>query len=195
MNEQIYRILNACFVKLPPAPSLTETETAQIMARFRRENSEKTETAFRRRRQIGRTVAILIAAASLTAASFTAGALSGTAPVYYDKEYAQPVEHIQTDYAVNSDGLTYGAANGDSVYIEDCPELVKALGDHGISGYIYLRDMVGEAPASPEEALAMQEAHERGELPATVIPVYLPDGKTQIDTFTKGRSSLINAEN
>lgn len=129
------------------------------------------------------------------AGAVLAGALGGAVlagarggPTVFDAD-GQPVPHMHTDYPVNSSGQTYGTAK-DAVYIEDYPQLLAAIGDHGISGYIYLADMLGEDPASPQEAIRQQEARQQairdGTYHPRVIPVYDADGKTQVDTMTCG---------
>lgn len=60
---------------------------------------------------------------------------------------------------------------------ERIPELIKAAGDHGVSGYVRYEDLEGPQASTPEEAIAMS-GQER------VIPVYAEDGITVIDQFT-----------
>lgn len=109
-------------------------------------------------------------------------------PTVYD-ESGDPVPHTQIDYPVNENGDTYGTAK-DLVYLEDFPKLLRVLGDHGIEGYVYLDDVLGEAPASPEEAVRQQEARIQAEKDGTaeprVLTVYAADGKTPLDTLTCG---------
>jgi hypothetical protein len=56
-------------------------------------------------------------------------------------------------------------------------ELVPAVGDNGVLGYIYMDDLKG-GPSTPEEALA--ESQE-----TTVLPVYAADGVTVVDHLTE----------
>ncbi len=72
----------------------------------------------------------------------------------------------------NGDGLI--SDSGD----ERIPELIKAAGDHGVSGYVRYEDLEGgPQPSNPAEAVAMS-GQER------VIPVYAEDGFTVVDWYT-----------
>ena len=73
---------------------------------------------------------------------------------------------------VDGDGLVSDSG------AERYPSLIGAVGDHGVVGYIRLKDFLGEAPSSPEEALAQAEE-------TRVIPIYDADGVTQVDTLTE----------
>lgn len=72
-------------------------------------------------------------------------------------------------------------ANGDGIISdsgeERIPELIKAVGDKGVDGYVRFEDLGGPQPSSPEEAVRIS-GEER------VIPVYAEDGETVIDTYT-----------
>lgn len=60
---------------------------------------------------------------------------------------------------------------------ERIPELIKAVGDHGVSGYVRYGDLEGPQPSNPAEAVAIS-GQER------VIPVYAADGITVVDWYT-----------
>jgi hypothetical protein len=60
---------------------------------------------------------------------------------------------------------------------ERIPELIKAAGDHGVSGYVRYGDLGGPQPSNPAEAVAIS-GQER------VIPVYAADGITVVDWYT-----------
>ena len=72
-------------------------------------------------------------------------------------------------------------ANGDGLISdmgdERIPELIKAAGDDGVSGYVRYEDMEGPQPSDPAEAIAIS-GQER------VIPVYAADGVTVVDWLT-----------
>jgi hypothetical protein len=82
-------------------------------------------------------------------------------------------------------------ANGDGVIsdtgAERIPELIKAVGDHGVEGYVRYEDLDGLQPANPSQAVAMS-GKER------VLPLYAPDGITVVDWYTissgEGRPSV-----
>jgi hypothetical protein len=60
---------------------------------------------------------------------------------------------------------------------ERIPELIRAVGDSGIEGYVRFEDLEGPRPSSPEEALEFSGTDR-------VIPLYAEDGRTVIDTYT-----------
>lgn len=72
-------------------------------------------------------------------------------------------------------------SNGDGVIsdsgAEQIPELISAVGDNGVSGYVRYSDLEGPQPANPEEAVKMSNQ-------TRAIPVYAADGKTVIDQYT-----------
>jgi hypothetical protein len=72
---------------------------------------------------------------------------------------------------VNGDGVI--SDSGD----ERIPELISAVGDSGIEGYVRYADLEGPQPSSPEEAMRMSGVER-------VIPVYAEDGKTVMDQYT-----------
>ena len=82
-------------------------------------------------------------------------------------------------YPVNEQGLTYGSV-ADAYSYETEPDLIAAVGEGGIDGYVYADDLRGPVPTSPEEVLAIMNA--RGEGPRT-IPLYKSDGRTVIGEF------------
>jgi hypothetical protein len=71
--------------------------------------------------------------------------------------------------------------NGDGVISdtgkERIPELVRAVGDSGVEGYVRLVDLEGPQPSNPDEAIAMS-GQER------VVPLYSDDGETVVDQYT-----------
>lgn len=78
----------------------------------------------------------------------------------------------------NENGQTYGsAADATSPYTE--PDLIKAYGVDGTIGYVMKKDLDGEMPKTPEEALAKQ----RNAPASRTIPLYDVDGKTVIGEF------------
>lgn len=60
---------------------------------------------------------------------------------------------------------------------ERIPELIAAVGDNGIEGYVRNNDLQGPQPSSPEEAVELS-GQER------VIPLYAADGVTVVDHYT-----------
>lgn len=82
-------------------------------------------------------------------------------------------------FPTNENGQTYGSsAKCNSIETE--PDLIQAIGIDGMEGYVLAKDLNGEMPKTPEEAIAMQK-----EFPADgiLIPLYAVDGKTVIGEF------------
>lgn len=86
------------------------------------------------------------------------------------------------NYPKNKNGQTYGSAT-DATSPETRPELISAIGVDGKKGYVLKKDIDGEQPKSPEEAIAKQNSRSPGGLD---IPLYDVDGKTIIGVFHIG---------
>ncbi len=80
-------------------------------------------------------------------------------------------------YSVNQYGETYGPHDPDAG-LENQPDLVAAVGDSGIEGYLKYSDIIGPSINSPEDATIYQDKK------PSFLPLYDKDGKTMIDTFT-----------
>lgn len=103
-----------------------------------------------------------------------------SAPVYPKNEI----------YLKNENGQTYGSAMY-ATSIDTMPDLIKARGVDGTSGYIRREDFNGVQPKTPKEALELQ----RTTPSIRKIPLYAVDGKTVIGTFIiKGNATEIKAE-
>jgi len=90
--------------------------------------------------------------------------------------------HITSLYPKNKNGQTYGS----SVYAtspETEPDLILAFGVDGTEGYLLKKDMEGELPKTPEEAIAMQNSRSPE---GRDIPLYDKDGETVIGVFRVG---------
>jgi hypothetical protein len=98
----------------------------------------------------------------------------------------------RVDYPTNERGQTYGKAPapaaGGQVSSNEFPDLVAAVGDNGVEGYVDVEAVTGgPLPSSPKDALAMQ-----GE--PIEYPVYAADGETVVDTFTVNAPSSIPSD-
>lgn len=82
----------------------------------------------------------------------------------------------------NNNGQTYGSS-ADASSPEMEPELISAVGIDGTTGYVLKKDLDGERPKSPEEAIAIQNSRPPG---GVDIPLYDVDGKTVIGVFHVG---------
>ena len=112
--------------------------------------------------------------------------------MYTDPEMTVAVPHKdKSEYEVNENGETFGTG-ADAKYPEDEPDLVAALGDNGIEGYVRKTELDGETPSTPEEAIRLQEERKAKGNPPRIINVYESDGVTVIDTFTIGSRTIKN---
>ncbi|MFE5318386.1 hypothetical protein ACFQ88_06735 [Paenibacillus sp. NPDC056579] len=85
-------------------------------------------------------------------------------------------------YPKNKNGQTYGSAT-DATSPETEPELISAIGVDRTQGYVLKKDLDGEQPKSPEEAIAIQNSRSPG---GRDIPLYDVDGETVIGVFHVG---------
>lgn len=83
------------------------------------------------------------------------------------------------NYPKNKNGQTYGSA-ADATSPETEPELIIAIGVDGTKGYVLKKDIDGEQPKSPVEAIAIQNSRSAG---GRDIPLYDLDGETVIGVF------------
>jgi len=86
------------------------------------------------------------------------------------------------NYPKNKNGQTYGSAT-DAASPDAEPELIRTIGVDGTIGYVLKKDLDGERPKSPEEAIAMQNSRSPG---GREIPLYDVDGETVIGVFHVG---------
>lgn len=86
------------------------------------------------------------------------------------------------NYPKNKNGKTYGSS-ADATSPETEPELISAIGVDGTAGYVLKKDLDGELPKSPEEAVAIQNSRSPG---GRDIPLYDVDGETVIGVFHVG---------
>ena len=91
--------------------------------------------------------------------------------------FAAEEPEIET-YAVNSNGETYGNnLQAQSIGVES--DLILAVGDNGVTGYVRSSDL-NEDVSTPEDALLHTESSGR------YIPLYESDGETVIGQFYVG---------
>ncbi|MEC0231982.1 hypothetical protein [Paenibacillus alba] len=86
------------------------------------------------------------------------------------------------NYPKNKNGQTYDSS-ADATSPETEPELIRAIGVDGIAGYVLKKDLDGELPKSPEEAIAIQNSRSPD---GRDIPLYDVDGETVIGVFHVG---------
>lgn len=86
------------------------------------------------------------------------------------------------NYPKNINGQTYGSS-ADATSPETEPELISAIGVDGTAGYVLKKDLDGELPKSPEEAIAIQNSRSPD---GRDIPLFDVDGETVIGVFHVG---------
>jgi len=86
------------------------------------------------------------------------------------------------NFPKNKNGQTYGSAS-DATSSKTRPDLIQAIGVDGTKGYVLKKDIEGEQPKSPEEAIAIQNSRPPG---GRDIPLYDVDGETVIGVFHAG---------
>nr|WP_302597534.1 hypothetical protein [uncultured Cellulosilyticum sp.] len=79
-------------------------------------------------------------------------------------------------YQVNENGETYGTNNPELGYE---PDLMAAIGENGVYGYVRSEDLAGIDFKTPEEAIEWQNSRPG----VREIPVYDQEGEEVIDTF------------
>lgn len=104
-------------------------------------------------------------------------------PVADQIVFTPTVEEIKEDgYPVNDAGETYGPDVKDS---EEEPDLILAIGENDVVGYVRAADLDGVAATSPDSvAEYMSNVQAERE-----IPLYAEDGLTVLGTFTVGNST------
>ena len=104
-----------------------------------------------------------------------------------------------SSYKVNQNGQTYGGIDATAEPSKlKYPDLIAAIGIDGTEGYVYQKDLDGETPSSPEEALVYMEklsediakAKESGAEYLYTIPLYKDDGLTVVGQFGISCSGL-----
>ncbi len=91
---------------------------------------------------------------------------------------AATLEAPAVGLAENENGQTYGSASIGAITGE-MPDLVKAVTTDGKVGYLNVKDLLLDTPATPEEAIALSTYSEAN----SVIPVYAEDGTTVVGAF------------
>lgn len=126
----------------------------------------------------------LIGSKMLISAAVISGLALGTFCVSHT--LANSTTNSNSIYKTNKSGQTYGSdMNCTSIGQE--PDLIQAIGSDGTEGYVLSKDLNGDMPKSPEEALALQ-----GKAPQTrKIPLYDAEGKTVIGEFEIGGGTTI----
>jgi len=101
-------------------------------------------------------------------------------------------DNSESLYAKNEYGITYGTMEAVTRNPTlDPPELIACMGVDGTVGYCYKKDLDGDLPSTPEEALKYMkeinkqndEATAKGEIYLRYIPLYEADGITVIGEF------------
>lgn len=93
---------------------------------------------------------------------------------------------LQNGYPQNEQGETYGPA----VPGKTEPDMVPAIGEDGVKGYVKVSDLTGPLPETSAEALETME-EESGDF---TVPLYLQDGITVIGKYIVSHSGTTSEE-
>ncbi|MGF9696505.1 hypothetical protein [Paenibacillus sp. MABNR03] len=88
----------------------------------------------------------------------------------------------KTYFPKNRNGQTFGSAV-EAASPETEPELIEAIGVDGTEGYVLKKDLDGEQPSTPEEAIRQQNSRAAE---GRNIPLYDMDGENMIGVFRVG---------
>ena len=160
--------LGAALASLPH-PELPADMDARLRAALETE---------RRRRRRHRSAAALGLAAALAAIVLGGAALAGAFDSDSPAPWPEPPLPAESVYPTNAAGETYGR---NKPLVQE-PDLIAAVGRHGVHGYLRTSDIDGTPPRSPEEAEAMNKRGLRG----YTVPLYESDGVTQVGVFRVG---------
>lgn len=152
-----------------PRPELPDDMDARLRAMLEGE---------RRRRRRRRGVTTLGLAATLAALVLGGAALAGAFDSGSPAPWPEPPLPAESVYPTNAAGETYGK---NKPLVEE-PDLIAAVGRHGVHGYLRRSDIHGTPPETPEEA---EEMNKRG-LRGYTVPLYESDGVTQIGLVKVG---------
>jgi len=83
-------------------------------------------------------------------------------------------------YPKNANGQTYGSAALAPTPDQE-PDLISAVGEDDVQGYLRSEDINQDLPKTPQEAVSYMEKHKND--PDRLIPLYASDGKTVIGAF------------
>ncbi len=88
----------------------------------------------------------------------------------------------------NENGQTYGSSALVNTPDQE-PDLISAVGEGGVEGYLRAVDIHQEMPKTPEEAVARNNKHKPDDVKQ--IPLYAIDGKTVIGVFKHHYGTVI----
>jgi len=88
----------------------------------------------------------------------------------------------------NKSGQTYGS-NAFVNSPDQEPDLISAVGEDGVEGYLRKVDINEEMPKTPQEAVARNKKHKPDDV--IEIPLYAVDGKTIIGVFKHQHGKVI----
>jgi hypothetical protein len=149
-----------------PQPELPHNIDARLRAALELE---------RRRRRRNRSITTLGLAATLAAIVLGGAALAGAFDSRSPAPWPEPPLPAASVYPTNAAGETYGA---DKPLVEE-PDLIAAVGRHGVHGYLRKSDLERPniTPSTPPEEV---EEYNNRALRGYDIPLYASDGVTQI---------------
>lgn len=134
---------------------------------------------------------ILVGRLLITGGILTAGILLGTIATettIFPKNQSSEAVPV---YPRNENGDTYGSAFHARTN-EEKPDLIEAIGEDSVTGYIRKKDLDGNMPKTPEEATALKNKQQVKN--PRQIPLYEKDGKTVIGTFMVGETKPVDTK-
>ena len=149
-----------------------------IFSHFSRNAAEERVIAIMKHKKAsGLTIAVAVVMVLCLTMAFGA---SGISDVPADKVYIPTQEEVlKNGYPVNENGETFGPYVND---ILDSPDLVLAVNDEGVVGYVRPDEADGAKVSSPEEAAAYMASGPHDQL----VNMYTEDGQTVIGKFFVG---------
>lgn len=155
-----------------PHPQLPDDMDARLRAALEVE---------RRRRRRRRSATTLGLAATLAAIVLGGAALAGAFDSGSPAPWPEPPLPADSVYPTNAAGETYGVNKP----LVERPDLIAAVGEHGVHGFLRKADLGGPniTPSTPPEEV--EEYNNRG-LRGYTIPLYASDGVTQVGVFQVG---------
>ncbi|PKM47227.1 MAG: peptidase M56 BlaR1 [Firmicutes bacterium HGW-Firmicutes-8] len=123
----------------------------------------------------------------LIGVALTAGIITGT--LTFGPAIASNLSNQQVPvFPKNENGQTYGSSALVNSPDQE-PDLISAVGEGGVEGYLRAVDLDEEMPKTPKEAVARNNKHKPDDV--IEIPLYDVDGKTVIGVFKHSHGRII----
>lgn len=183
-DETVLQTMDGKFSRTAYAMALINLEEHKLKASpignyFSRNAIEERITSIMKTKKIT-ALSVLIAFILVAVIATISATVSPVKANSSDNNIAAVIEKAP-NYSVNEQGQTYGKGPYPAGPSQE-PDLIRAVGENGVVGYVKSSDLNGPSFSSPEEALAHQETlHKAGGY--ELIPLYESDGETVIGEF------------